>query len=142
MHPSLFHCNTYALSRSFMATVSFLFRFVHPVCPKHVPVPLTFKISHAHTDIQTYPLTDAHTDSIHTHAHNYIHTNPTHSHTLAQTSICPIPPRLVHEAGSFVVTFPGAFHSGLNTGFNVAEAVNFAPPDWLPSGSDVVHKYR
>lgn len=60
------------------------------------------------------------------------------------THLChPLDPRrMVHEVGSFVVTFPGAFHSGFNTGFNVAEAVNFAPPDWLPHGSDVVHKYR
>lgn len=48
----------------------------------------------------------------------------------------------MHHAGSFVVTFPNAYHAGFNTGFNCAEAVNFAPPDWLPHGSDVVRKYR
>jgi hypothetical protein len=50
--------------------------------------------------------------------------------------------RLVHEAGSFVVTLPNVYHSGFNTGFNVAEAVNFAPAEWLPFGSDVVARYR
>jgi hypothetical protein len=50
--------------------------------------------------------------------------------------------KVVHEAGSFVVTMPNAYHSGFNTGFNVAEAVNFAAPDWLPFGTDVVEKYR
>lgn len=50
--------------------------------------------------------------------------------------------RLVQEPGSFVVTFPGAYHAGFNTGFNVAESVNFASPDWLTHGTDVVRKYR
>lgn len=49
--------------------------------------------------------------------------------------------RAIHEAGSFVVTMPNAMHAGLNTGFNVAEAVNLAIPEWLPHGSDIIEKY-
>ncbi|KAL4448340.1 hypothetical protein ABPG75_005559 [Micractinium tetrahymenae] len=50
--------------------------------------------------------------------------------------------RVVHEPGSFVVTMPDAYHSGFNCGFNVAEAVNFAPSHWIPYGTDVAEKYR
>lgn len=36
--------------------------------------------------------------------------------------------------GEFVLQLPGAFHSGFNYGFNVAEAVNYATPSWIPQG--------
>ena len=41
-----------------------------------------------------------------------------------------------------MVTFPGAYHCGFNTGFNCAEAVNVAPADWLRFGRAGVERYR
>lgn len=44
--------------------------------------------------------------------------------------------------GEFVITFPQSYHGGFNHGYNFAEAVNFALPDWLPYGLDCVQTYR
>ena len=41
-----------------------------------------------------------------------------------------------------ILIFPKAFHCGFSYGFNCGEAVNFAPPDWLPFGDDAERRYR
>ncbi len=41
-----------------------------------------------------------------------------------------------------MITFPGAYHGGFNTGLNCAEAVNFAPADWLRFAPLSLERYR
>ena len=40
----------------------------------------------------------------------------------------------IQRPGDAIVTCAGAYHFGVNLGFNVAEATNFALPEWIPQG--------
>lgn len=46
------------------------------------------------------------------------------------------------RANEFVITYPKAYHSGFNQGFNLNEAVNFALPDWIFQGLECVRRYQ
>ncbi len=49
---------------------------------------------------------------------------------------------LLQRPGSFVITWPRAYHAGFSHGLNCAESSNFATPDWLPWGRASIEAYR
>lgn len=49
---------------------------------------------------------------------------------------------LTQEPGTFVLTFPNAYHAGLCLGVGCSEAVAAAPDDWLRFGAASLSRYR
>lgn len=45
--------------------------------------------------------------------------------------------KITQNPGEFIVIFSKCYHMGFNTGFNCAEAVNFALNSWIPTGYQV-----
>ncbi|RHY43884.1 hypothetical protein DYB30_007130, partial [Aphanomyces astaci] len=50
--------------------------------------------------------------------------------------------RATHNPNEFIITYPSSYHGGFNNGFNLAEAVNFATPDWIAWGHTAVQNYK
>ena len=42
--------------------------------------------------------------------------------------------RFIQRPGDWVFNHPGAYHCGFNAGFNAAESINFATPEWVGLG--------
>lgn len=42
----------------------------------------------------------------------------------------------IHNPGEFIIIFSGCYHMGFNSGFNCAEAVNFALNKWVDIGAN------
>ena len=49
--------------------------------------------------------------------------------------------KIVQREGEIMVTFPLGYHSGFNTGFNIAESTNFATERWVEYGKRCVRCY-
>ena len=43
--------------------------------------------------------------------------------------------RMIQYPGEWIISAPGAYHSGFNHGYNCAESTNFATSSWLPFGA-------
>ena len=44
--------------------------------------------------------------------------------------------KMEHRPNEFILVFGGAYHTGFNFGFNIAEAINYATLHWLETVPD------
>ena len=56
----------------------------------------------------------------------------------AGVSVC----HLLQQPGTFVITWPRAYHAGFSHGVNCAESSNFATPDWVQHARVANERYR
>jgi hypothetical protein len=49
--------------------------------------------------------------------------------------------RVVHTPRSFIITMPNSYHTGFNTGFNIAESCNFGALPWIAWSGKIAEKY-
>ena len=49
--------------------------------------------------------------------------------------------QIVQKEGEIMITFPLGYHSGFNTGFNIAESTNFATERWVEYGKRATRCY-
>eukprot|EP00096_Caligus_rogercresseyi_P011268 TRINITY_DN4386_c0_g1_i1.p1 TRINITY_DN4386_c0_g1~~TRINITY_DN4386_c0_g1_i1.p1 ORF type:complete len:808 (-),score=218.17 TRINITY_DN4386_c0_g1_i1:77-2500(-) len=49
--------------------------------------------------------------------------------------------KIVQKEGEIMITFPMGYHSGFNTGFNIAESTNFATKRWVEYGKRTLKCY-
>ena len=49
--------------------------------------------------------------------------------------------KIVQKEGEIMITFPLGYHSGFNTGFNIAESTNFATERWVEYGKRATRCY-
>ena len=144
MSASYHPCHLFFILSLFLSF--FLYRFTVTTIPSRKPFPsiilssyfpskLPLSIVSSHHPLFLSPLSSPQSpDQLH-------HMTTQISPSLLTTHNIPIF-QMKHQPGTFLVTFPKAYHAGFSYGFNVGEAVNFATYDWLSMGGEAEERYR